>query len=209
MRALNRARAGRRRAFTMIELAVTIGLTAAMFALLLPWVLNLLVISSANLDSAAGSRAAATISGGLDADLRRAVACPATGTALVASDPDHLAVLTTNSSDGSGATTLAVWKLEGTQLSRAEVAVDVDPAGCAPTGPDPLMADSGATWTPFAGSVSVQPADTDAVVAFVEASGQRSDVVVVSLEVAGSTPTSPAVSVHSTYPLPSIYRGLT
>lgn len=147
----------------MLELVVTLAITATVLAVLLPWVGSLLDRSTTELTDAATTRAATTIRTTVDTDLSRAVVCPATGTPVHTATSDTWALFTTADLDDPSTTDvhLVTWTLTGTTLARATTPADVGPTACGPTDPnvDPIGEPATVVWTSFPGPVQQVPAE--------------------------------------------------
>lgn len=132
-----RARLRRARGFTLLEVTVTLALTATVFAFVLPWVTNLIAASTADLDDADDQRTVAAIDTLLATDLGALVTCPATRTPLLAADADTLVVLSAAAGDVQQVT----WRVHDGTLSRSTVPAQVSRDGCGPLeGTDPEAA---------------------------------------------------------------------
>lgn len=210
LRRARRTNAGLLRGFTMLELVVTIVVTGALFGLLLPWVMNLVTVSAANLDTAAAARAVTTVTAALDRDLTAAVTCPATGTPVAQSSPADLSVYTRDPGD-TAAVLLVTWRLAGGNLERAAVPATLDVTTCGASDPDtdPRTHPDAVTWDTFATRVT-QGAVTrsDSIAAFTDQAPPGADVVTVDLLIASADATSSTAAVSRTYELFTAYRAL-
>lgn len=206
-------RGARTRAFTLLELVVTVALSATLFALVLPWVLNLLVVSSANLDASTTARAAATITRAVDKDLAAAVTCPATGSAIHAGDATHFALFTTTGADGqaAGGPQLVVWALRSGHLLRTAVPAQLSDVSCGPLDPSqaPLTDPASVTWATFATGVTASPGGGGSLRLFSGVAPTVPRLVTLDLRIGASDSTSAPTPVTGSYTLPLTYTGLT
>lgn len=192
-------RAGRaRRGFTVLEVAVTVALTATVFAFALPWVTSVLLAAGQDLDDGADHRQVAALDAALDRDLGALVTCPATGTPVVEATATDLVVLV---SDGRDAVQVT-WALQAGTLTRSQVPATVSRDGCGPTDPGP-DADP-PTWDTYAtGVVAHDRGATWAVHAWTHHSPTDARAITVDLTV------GQAGHLARTFPLPAAPTSLT
>lgn len=204
------ARRGRAtRGFTLLELMATVAITGTVLALALPWVMSVVTSTTTNLDTAAGARAAATITRALNTDLTHALTCPATGTPFAQSDPTTFALYATIADDGTDASgapvQLVVWHLAGTTLSRATTPATLTTASCGATDPaaDPRTT-ADATWVPFAGVASADATDgSGGLRLFSDQGSLTSRLVSLSLTLDPADTTSAPVPVQLSHVMPA------
>lgn len=132
------------RGFTVLEVAVTLALTATVFAFILPWLTNLITASTASLNAAPDRRTVAAIDRTLGGDLGSLVTCPQSGSPVDAAEPGMFAVFTATP-DGVA---LVAWSLHEGTLSRAQVPASVSSLGCGPVDPlrDPVTDPASVAW---------------------------------------------------------------
>lgn len=203
-----RTRAG----FTLLELVVTIGITSTVLALLLPWVLNLIVMSEDNLDHSALGRAAQAAHATFSADLDALVACPATGTAVHHADATTLAVYSTNDLDDPTAegTNLVTWTLTDDVLRRSTTPATADTDQCGPTDAevDPVGDPTTVAWADFGGNVLLSSsATTGGAGVLVPFTTSPEQVRAIRVDLVVSDGTS-SIPVRLTRPVPVPYSGL-
>lgn len=216
MRALNGARRTSVRGFTMLELVVTVALTSTMFALLLPWVLNLITLSSANLDASAATRAAASVARTWDKDIAGAVSCPATGSPVHVANSTTFALFTTTGPDATPAAEphLVVWSLTNGELARAATPADLASPTCGALDPeadplaDPLADPTTGTWVPYAAGVTTAGTGGGSLRVFSDAAPTEPRLVTVDLRIASPDGGAASAPVTASYTLPFFYTGL-
>lgn len=202
----------RARGFTMLELVVTIALTSTMFALLLPWVLNLIGVSASNLDTSTAARSAASVARTLDKDLAAALVCPATGSPVHASTSTTFALFATTGPDSSpGADPhLVVWTMNGGDLLRTAIPAELTATACGSLDPDldPVADAPSAQWVTYATGVTTSPGGGGSLRMFSDQVATSPRLVSVDLRIASPDGGSATAPVTASYTLPFFYAGV-
>lgn len=200
------------RGFTLLEFVVTVVLTAAVFALVLAWVMNLGVVATMNLETASAARQARAVSSTLSSDLQRAVACADTGTPVHLATSTMFSVFTDDpASSDPAAVSLVTWRLSGGRLERSAVAASVAAGQCAVVAPgvDASVDPDAASWVLFSSRASVErPSRPDAVALFSDQVPAGARVMSAELSLAAADSTSAPAAVRVSAPLFAAYQGL-
>lgn len=199
------------RGFTMIELVIAIVVSATVLTLALPWVLNLISISSANLDAEGPARTSATIARALDTDFLNATPCPANGSALHMANATSLALFTSTGPDGTrdNDAHLVVWTLQNGTLARAATPATLTSTSCAATDPtkDPLTNPSAPQAT-FTTHAVRGPALGSGLQAFSDTDTGTPRLITVNLAIASPDTPAAHAPLTATYTLTKYATGL-